>query len=48
MAKRKEGDPYFTWKDYVFGKNMGAATLQILLGIGAFSVVFLIFAALFG
>lgn len=48
MDERKEGEPYFTWKDYVFGKNLGAATLQILLGIGALGVVLLIITALFG
>lgn len=48
MDERKEGEPYFTWKDYVFGKNLGAATLQILLGFGAFGVVFLIVRVLLG
>lgn len=47
MKERKEGDPYFTWKDYIFGYNIGGATLQILLGIGAGSVLVLLFRIVF-
>ena len=48
MRERKEGDPYFSWRDYVFGYNIGAATLQILIGFGVFGATYFIFRMLFG
>lgn len=33
--KDREGDPFFTWKDYLFGNNLGAFTLRMFIGIGA-------------
>lgn len=48
MRERKEGDPYFTWRDYIFGNNMGAATLQILIGFGVFGALYFILSMIFG
>ena len=29
--EKQEGEPWFTLRDYLFGYNLGAATLQILM-----------------
>ncbi|WP_435171543.1 hypothetical protein [Falsirhodobacter sp. 1013] len=38
--EKKEGEPWFTLRDYLFGYNMGAATLQIIMAGAAVVVVY--------
>lgn len=37
--EKQEGDPLFTLRDYLFGYNLGAATLQIVLAVPAIFAV---------
>lgn len=32
--------PYFDWRHYLFGYNLAAATLQLLLGTGVACTIF--------
>ena len=36
----REGSPAFTWRDYLFGKNIIAGSLQALAALGLFFIVF--------
>ena len=38
--ERREGDPYFTWRDLVFGNNIASATVQILIGLIVFVALY--------
>lgn len=39
QREKQEGDPWFTLRDYVFGHNMAAVTLQIVLAVPAIFAV---------
>lgn len=49
MTKEKrEGEPYFTWRDELFGYNLGAMTLQIIMVVAAVGVIYLLIGAALG
>ncbi len=37
--EKQEGDPFFNLRDYLFGYNLGAATIQIVLAVPAIFAV---------